>query len=289
MFALLDVPRSCHSSAPGLLRRMTDAGGNAVLMYHGVSPTASRRFREFVVAPSRFEEQMAYLAESGFRGCTLSELLELRRLGKPTGDAVAITFDDAFQELLTHAIPVLHRFGFGATIFVPTAYIGGSSSWLGRIGEGDRRLLTAEELHGLASTGVELGAHSHTHAALDVLPREAARTEVELSKRVLEETIGREVASFAYPFGYESTAVRRLVAGAGYASACRVGYAVSPANEDVYGLSRLPVAGNVGLESFAALVEGQLSLRGKRVLSHAWRPLRRGISRIKGYGGHVAS
>jgi O-antigen biosynthesis protein len=267
---------------------MTAAGGNPVLMYHGVSPTASRRFREFVVAPPRFEEQMAYLAESGFRGCTVSELLELRRLGEPTGDAVALTFDDAFQELLPYAIPVLQRFGFRATVYVPTAYIGGSSTWLARIGEGNRPLLTAGELRELAATVVEFGGHSHTHPALDSLPLDAARTEIEQSKRVLEETIGREVATFAYPFGYESPAVRRLVAGAGYASACRVGYAVSPANEDVYALSRLPVGGNVGLESFAALVEGRLSLRGKRVLSHAWRPVRRGISRIRG-GGHVAS
>ncbi len=266
-----------------------NADGNAILMYHGVSPAAARRFREFVVAPGRFEEQMAYLAEKGFRVCTVSELLELRSsLGEPPSRVVALTFDDAFRELHTYAIPVLERFGFRATVFVPTAYIGGSSSWLARIGEGDRPLLTAEELRELASM-VEFGAHSHTHAALDAVPLEAARTEVELSKRVLEETIGREVATFAYPFGYESPAVRRLVAGAGYASACRVGYAISPASEDVYGLSRLPVAGNVSLESFAALVEGQLSLRGKRVLSYAWRPLRRGISRIKGDGGHVAS
>ena len=275
-------------TANGVMRGNAD--GNAILMYHGVSPAAARRFREFVVAPGHFEEQMAYLAEKGFRVCTVSELLELRSsLGEPPSRVVALTFDDAFRDLHTYAIPVLERFGFRATVFVPTAYIGGSSSGLARIGEGNRPLLTAEELKELAATVVELGAHSHTHAALDAVPLEAARTEVELSKRVLEETIGREVATFAYPFGYESPAVRRLVAAAGYASACRVGYAISPASEDVYRLSRLPVAGNVDLESFAALVEGQLSLRGKRVLSHAWRPLRRGISRIKGYGGHVAS
>jgi O-antigen biosynthesis protein len=263
-----------------------DTVADVILMYHGVSPYTGRRFREFVVTPARFEEQMAYLADNDFRVCTVSELLELRSKPQPPPErVVALTFDDAFQELAIHAIPVLDRFGFRATIYVPTAFIGDSSRWLERISEGARRLLTGEELRDLASSGIELGAHSHTHAALDVLPLAAARNEVELSKHVLEETILREVCTFAYPFGYESPLLRSVVAGAGYGSACRVGYAISPRNEDVYGLSRLPVGGGDGIDRFAALVSGRVTLRGRRALAWAWRPLRRGISRVRGYGG----
>ena len=83
---------------------------------------------------------------------------------------------------------------------------------------------------------------------------------------MLEETIEREVRTFAYPFGYESTAVRALVAQAGFASACRVNYSVSPAGEDVFGISRLPVVGDCSIEDFAALVDG------RAVPSHSARP-----------------
>jgi peptidoglycan/xylan/chitin deacetylase (PgdA/CDA1 family) len=253
---------------------------NAILMYHGVSPQASRRFREFVTSPEQFEEQMSYLAQEGFHVCGVSELIEDRaRSTDAIQRTVGLTFDDAFQELLTHAVPLLERLGFGATIYVPTAFIGGTSSWLERSGEGERPLLRAEELRDLPVRGIECGAHSHTHPALDEVDLQSARIEVELSKRVLEETIEREVRTFAYPFGYESAAVRSLVERAGYTSACRVGYAPSPVGEDVYGISRLPVAGACDLKTFAALVDGRASLRGRRALAAAWRPVRRGLHR----------
>ena len=146
------------------------------------------------------------------------------------------------------------------------------------------RCSSASELRELSATRIELGAHSHTHPALDVLPEEDARVEIEESKRVLEETIEREVRTFAYPFGYESAAVRALVAQAGFASACRVNYSVSPAGEDVFGISRLPVVGDCSIEDFAALVDGRASLRTRRALAYAWRPIRRGIPRLRRLG-----
>ena len=91
--------------------------------------------------------------------------------------------------------------------------------------------------------------------------------EIEQSKRVLEETIERQVRTFAYPFGYESAAVRALVAQAGFASACRVNYRMSPVGEDVFGISRLPVVGDCSTEDFAALVDGRASLRTRRALA----------------------
>jgi peptidoglycan/xylan/chitin deacetylase (PgdA/CDA1 family) len=249
-------------------------------MYHGVSPESSRRFREFVTHPERFEEQMDYLADNGFRVCGVTELLQARADKSDQGERViGLTFDDAFKELAVHAVPVLERLGFGATIYVPTAFIGGTSLWLDKAQESERPVLGASELRELSAARIECGAHSHTHPALDVLTEEAARVEIEQSKRVLEETIEREVHSFAYPFGYESAAVRALVARAGFESACRVNYSVSAAGEDVFGISRLPVASGCSVEDFAALVAGRASLRTRRALAYAWRPIRRGIAR----------
>jgi peptidoglycan/xylan/chitin deacetylase (PgdA/CDA1 family) len=251
-------------------------------MYHGVSRERRRRFRAFVVPPERFEEQMEHLSDRGYRVCGVSELLAARTAAEPEARSlVALTFDDAFRELLTHAVPVLHRLGFTATVYVPTAYIGRSSTWLRGIGEGDRPILDSNELRQLASVGIECGAHSHTHAPLDVIPAESARVEVELSKRLLEETLDCEVRTFAYPFGYERAHVRELVANAGYDSACRVSYRVSPCGEDTYALSRLPVYADWDLATFSGLVEGRVSLRARRAVSVAWRPLHRGMGALK--------
>ena len=125
-----------------------------VLMYHGVSPHSSRRFREFVTHPAHFEEQMVHLAESGFRVCGTSELVQARvDSHDPAERILGLTFDDAFQELATHAVPVLERLGFGATIYVPTAYIGGTSLWLEKARESRRPVLGASELRELSAPG----------------------------------------------------------------------------------------------------------------------------------------
>jgi peptidoglycan/xylan/chitin deacetylase (PgdA/CDA1 family) len=258
-----------------------DSERNPILMYHAVSRERGRRFRRFVVTPESFEEQMSYLAAVGFRVCGVSQLAEARAQRSDTrSKLLALTFDDAFQELLPHVVPVLRRHGFGATVYVPTAYIGASSRWLDGIGEGKRAILDADELRELAAAGIECGAHGHTHAALDAMPVEAARIEADMSKKLLEETLGAEVRTFAYPYGYESTAVRKAVAAAGYTSACRVNYAMSPDGEDICALSRLPVWGDWNIGMFGAVVEGRRSLLGRRALSLAWRPLRRGLGRI---------
>lgn len=227
---------------------------------------------------------MEYLASHDFRVCSVSELVQSRchPVSDGTPRLAALTFDDAFRELSTHAVPVLERLGFGATIYVPTAYIGASSKWLQASGEGTRPILGAEELRELARSGIECGAHSHTHIALDAVPIDVAAREIELSKNVLEERTEQEVRSFAYPFGYESPRIRALVAGAGYTSACRVNYTMSCASEDVFGLSRLPVYGDCTLDQFASLVTGRASLHGRRALAMAWRPVRRILARAHG-------
>ena len=50
--------------------------------------------------------------------------------------------------------------------------------------------------------------------------------EVSRSGTLLAEMLGHRIRSFAYPHGYWSARVRRLVAGAGFDSACNVGEAL---------------------------------------------------------------
>jgi peptidoglycan/xylan/chitin deacetylase (PgdA/CDA1 family) len=259
---------------------MNAAKDTTILMYHDVSDDRGSRFREFVVTPEAFAQQMDHLASLGVRVCGISELAEAREEGSAE-PMVAVTFDDAFRDLLANAVPVLCRHGFGATIYAPTAYLGSTSRWLDDIGEGDRPILSVSELREVASAGIECGSHSHTHAKLDVLDDDAVRREVELSKQLLEDALGSEVRSFAYPFGYEVATTRRLVAAAGYSTACRVNYARSGPDEDVYGLSRVPVTGQAKLEAFAALVDGRRSLAARRALSVAWRRLRRSVAAVQ--------
>lgn len=73
---------------------------------------------------ARFEEQMAFLAESRLALPMDRLLAGLRRGRAPRGGRVVVTFDDASLDTYTTAFPVLRRLGLPATVFVPTGLVG---------------------------------------------------------------------------------------------------------------------------------------------------------------------
>ena len=78
------------------------------------------------------------------------------------------------------------------------------------------QVLTWNELRELASDGVTICAHSHTHPALTQLPRELARAEIQQSRLELVRELGRTLPVFAYPFGDHDDAVVELVREEGF-------------------------------------------------------------------------
>src|SRR5260370_39769328 len=100
-----------------------------ILMYHSISNSTNRRFRQFTLSPLLFAEQMTYLHQHEYTPITVTQFVN----GLPQGDAawperpVVLTFDDGFADFFTDALPVLKQFGFVATLCVVTAFINGTS------------------------------------------------------------------------------------------------------------------------------------------------------------------
>ena len=57
----------------------------------------------------------------------------------------------------------------------------------------------------LASSGMSIGSHGHSHVALGGLDEEGQTRELAGSKRILESELGHEVTAVAYPFGWPGT------------------------------------------------------------------------------------
>jgi peptidoglycan/xylan/chitin deacetylase (PgdA/CDA1 family) len=89
---------------------------------------------------------------------------------------------------------------------------------------GQHRCLTANELCELASGDlVEIGAHTLTHPVLAHLPLDQQEQEIGGSKRRLEAMTGKNVTSFAYPYGKKHHYNRQTVEAVranGFAFAC---------------------------------------------------------------------
>ena len=83
------------------------------------------------------------------------------------------------------------------------------------------RTLTSDEAKRLAAIpGIEVGAHSVTHAVLPSLNPDSQSREIGDAKRHLEKLLGRPVTGFAYPFGDYGAETADLVRAAGFELAC---------------------------------------------------------------------
>lgn len=257
----------------------TDRQTIPILMYHSIAEAAAPRFLKFAVAPGTFAEQMALLRARNYTTLTVSQLVAARQAGAALPDkTIVITFDDAFQDFATHAMPVLQRYGMVATLYVPTAFVGGTSAWLAAEGEADRPLMDWRQLNEVAAAGIECGAHSHRHLQLDILSPAVAQAEIARSRQILADQLNRAVTSFAYPFGYYNAIVRRSVIAAGYTSACAVRYQFSLPGDDRFALSRLIVPRAMTIAQFGQLLAGQAATINptiERARAMAWRCARR--------------
>jgi peptidoglycan/xylan/chitin deacetylase (PgdA/CDA1 family) len=227
-----------------------------ILIYHSISHDATTKFKQFVVSPTLFAKHMAYLHQHEYTPITVSQFIYTRtREGSALPERpVVLTFDDGFADFFTEALPVLQHYGFTATLYIATAFVNGTSRWMQHEGEGTRLMLTWDQLVKITKCGIECGAHSHCHHQLDILPLAIAREEIAQCKRLLEYHLGQKVLSFAYPHGYHSAAIQRLVREAGYTSACAVKYAMSSETTDPFALARLFVNADTDVDALASLL-----------------------------------
>jgi len=245
------------------LRSLISSGrcGVPILMYHSISDSveasSKHPYYQTVTSPRVFEDQMKFLRDNGFSSVGLGDAVRYLEAGgagkiKP----VVITFDDGFRDFLTNAFPVLERYGLSATMFLPTGFIGESTQRFKGI-----ECLTWGEVRDLDRAGVEFGSHTVTHRQLRGLDWKDVEVEVRSSKATIEERLGCETVSFAYPYAFPETdrgfteRLRALLHNSGYCAGVTtvVGTAYG---SDRYQLRRLPVNGTDHRSLFRAKVGG---------------------------------
>ena len=227
-----------------------DAAGVRILAYHRVSPDRD----ELAVSPSRFREQMEHLATAGYRvvgvGEAVAALDSAHR--EPT---IGLTFDDGYQDVVDHGLPVLVDLGFRATIFVPTGAIDGTHpfSWYER----PPPLLDWATIVDLdRDSTIDFGAHTVSHANLLGLDDTAAEREIAGSKEVLESRLGHRVAAFCYPAGLYGAREQELVRASGYEVAVGAEPGPNGPDSDRLGLRRIGVGPRDRLLDFRAKIGG---------------------------------
>lgn len=159
--------------------RLRGAASVPILTFHRVNDQQDPFFPS--LSTGVFSARMEHIARH-YVVLPIEDLADRLRDGRAPSNALALTFDDGYRDSLTHAAPILARYGLPATIFLTTGYVGTSEMpWYDLLALGlktTRReavsLRTGEQLP-LHSTGERLGALQATLRHLKTLPDEARR------------------------------------------------------------------------------------------------------------------
>lgn len=183
--------------------------------------------------PERFERGLQTLHERGYRSIALTDAADLARGGKGfPDDTFVLTFDDGYQSVHEHALPLLQRFGLTATVFVPVGADGCPPRLEGR------EMLDANGIRALRSAGIHVGAHTVSHRDLTRLSDDQLEAEVRNSKAFLEDVLGEQVTTFCYPYGRHDRRVREVV-GRHFQCACSDRLGLVTSGSDPLALERV--------------------------------------------------
>jgi len=246
-----------------------------ILMYHSIRDEKETGHPYYRLNTSRtcFAQQMHFLHDSGYEVINLAQarrLLFETPAGQTRNDAgrssqqphpagfVVLTFDDGYEDFYDGAFPILRQFGFTATVFLPTGFIGSDNK---RLQRGPH--LGWKQVRELRGQGIEFGSHTVNHHQLLKLRREAIADELRISKEVIQEVLGEPVESFSYPFAFPESntefknTLAAMLEGCAYRTGVTTVIGRASAQDHPLFLRRLPVNSSDDLPLFRAKLEGR--------------------------------
>ena len=214
-----------------------------VLVYHNISAQDKGKLS---IAAKTFDAQIRQLHDEGFQAITLADFMAFtagrRQLPRKS---VLLTFDDGYKSFVQYARPTLKDYGFGATLFVYSDFIGAGSG------------LSWQDLRTLSEQGYDVQAHSKSHANLR---RKEGESEAAYAKRIeaelayplslFKKNLPRPVDALAYPYGEMDDELVPFVAKYGYAVAFTVRRQSNPAFVSSLKISRAQVYSDMTAKDF---------------------------------------
>jgi len=191
------------------------------------------------VAPDAFAAQMDWLGAHGYHTVTFENVRRYwARVAPLPAKPVIITLDDGYQDLYTTAYPILVAHGFTAVAYIVSGFVGE----LGYVTQG--------EILEMDRYGIEIAAHTVSHADLAKVSQAQLRYQVGESKSWLEKLVGHPVVDMAYPSGQYNQAAIAAVQRAGYYSAVTAADSVQHTQSNRYEWGRVRIGGAEALGEF---------------------------------------
>ena len=221
-----------------------------ILCYHRFGSPSSK----MIISPASFAAQLDWLARNHFQVLRLADLAGFLAGHKPLPPrSVVITIDDGYESVYRHAYPLLKKYGFPATLFVYTDFIGAGDA------------ISWAQMQEMSRSGlVDVQSHSKSHRNL--IERGAQESEaryrqnIDIEMRQPRELIakrldGRALRHIAYPYGDANVPVLEAATRAGF----ELGVTVIPGGNAFFAqpmmLRRTMIFGDLDLEGFKARLQ----------------------------------
>lgn len=182
-----------------LFRRFQNKIGNRILLYHAIGTKLEHDSYGLSISKETFFEHMMFLKEN-------YEIIPIDDdyVNNLDRNTVSITFDDGYEDNL-YALEICEKLNIPFTLYITTGMIA------------KKNYLNRDQILKFANSKVcALGTHSVTHPHLDTLSYEEQYTELQKSKRTLEEIVGYEITYMSFPHGNYNNNTLKILDEVGY-------------------------------------------------------------------------
>ena len=240
----LDSHISTYAVRP-LLRLTNSVNSSAyripILMYHNISDEKEDHLHPYFrlnTSPEVFRSHMSILKKNDYNVIGPSDVANLLRDKKKIQKKTAVvTFDDGYEDFYLHGFPIMAEYGYTATVYLPSAFIG--KKFRGK------KCLSWKQINELANEGINFGSHTVTHPQLYSLPgRTEVKSELRDSKNEIEDNLSAKISDFSYPYAFPeehkefNSMLTELLRELDYES--NVTTIIGSRHESPYKLKRLP-------------------------------------------------
>jgi peptidoglycan/xylan/chitin deacetylase (PgdA/CDA1 family)/UDP-N-acetylglucosamine:LPS N-acetylglucosamine transferase len=193
-----------------------------LLMYHKIPDVPLDSKNRIFVTKENFAKHLAYFQQQKFTPITFLDYQQFASGRRPLAEfpsrPIILTFDDGYVDNYTNLLPLMQQAGYRGVLYLLGDFDVRYNYWDVDSDPTEPRsdIMDAAQKRAFVAAGWEIAAHTMRHPKLTELPAAEAAAEIQQSKIALEQTLGTEIISFAYPYGALNEQLKAQVQQAGF-------------------------------------------------------------------------
>ncbi|MCR8633364.1 polysaccharide deacetylase family protein [Paenibacillus radicis (ex Xue et al. 2023)] len=207
-----------------------------VLNYHSITVDPGNTA---TITPEKFAAQMQYLADKGYTPLTLKQFSDMMEgIDKGPDKPILLTFDDGYADNYEHAMPILKKLGFHATLFMSPGTVE------------DGYFLNWDQIKEMHEAGWDIQPHGMTHPHLPTLNAKSQTFEITEAKAQIEQIVGTTADVYCYPYGEWDATTLKILKEHYFRYAFTIDQGITTPSQDNLKLKRIFVNGEESMDKW---------------------------------------